>query len=91
MFHLHAKDVEVFPEKVAKYGVYNSELGDSYWRYRMPGLGQVDWKKLISHLQAHGYDFVVSIEHEDPLYEGSREKVLEGLKKGVEYLRGVLA
>ncbi len=91
VFHLHAKDVEVFPEKVAKYGIYDSELGDSYWRYRMPGLGQVDWKKLTSHLQKNGYDFIISIEHEDPLYEGSTEKVLEGLRKGIAYLKEVLA
>ena len=91
VFHLHAKDCEVFPEKAAKYGVYDSELGDSYWRYRMPGLGQVDWGKLTAYLKEHGYDFVISIEHEDPEYEGSTEKVLEGLKKGIQYLKGVIA
>ena len=87
VFHLHAKDCEVFPEKVKQFGVYDSELGDSYWRYRMPGLGQVDWKALTDYLKAHGYDFVISIEHEDPEYEGSTEKVIEGLKKGYAYLK----
>ena len=87
VFHLHAKDCEVFPEKVNRFGAYNSELGDSFWRYRMPGMGQIDWKALTDHLKVHGYDFVISIEHEDPLYMGSREKVIEGLKKGYAYLR----
>ncbi len=86
VFHLHAKDVEVFPEKFRRYGVYDSELGDSYWRYRMPSLGQIDWKALTDHLKAHGYDFVISIEHEDHLYEGSVEKVKEGLKIAFDYL-----
>ena len=90
VLHLHAKDVEVFPEKVDRYGIYNSAFGDSYWRYRMPSLGQIDWKTLVEHLQAHGYDFVISIEHEDHLYEGSAEKVMEGLRIAYNYLKGIV-
>ena len=37
--------------------------------YRMPSLGQVDWDKTIKILKEAGYDGVISIEHEDPLYE----------------------
>lgn len=90
VFHLHAKDVEVFPEKVGVYGIYDGSFGDSYWRYRMPSLGQVDWKELTDHLIGHGYDFVISIEHEDHLYEGSVEKVKEGLKIAFDYLSGIV-
>lgn len=90
VFHLHAKDVEVFPEKVGVYGIYDGAFGDSYWRYRMPSLGQVDWKELTDHLIGHGYDFVISIEHEDHLYEGSVEKVKEGLKIAFDYLSGIV-
>lgn len=87
VLHLHAKDVEVFPEKVSRYGVYDSAFGDSYWRYRMPSLGQVDWGRLTRHLQEHGYNFVISIEHEDHMYEGSTEKVMEGLKIAYAHLK----
>ena len=88
--HLHAKDAEVFADKVAQYGVYNGQFGDSFWRYRMPSLGQVDWEKLLEHLQSHEYDYVVSIEHEDPLYSGNLEQVKEGLVLGLNYLKRVL-
>lgn len=93
IFHVHAKDAEVFPERLKKYGVNNRAIyGDSddnygYWRYRMPGLGQVDWEKLLKLLKDCGYEGVISIEHEDPVYEGSEEKIKEGLKIGAEYLK----
>lgn len=89
VFHLHAKDVEVFPEKVNRYGIYDSQLGDSYWRYRMPSLGQIDWKTLTRHLQAHGYDYVISIEHEDHMYEGSAEQIMKGLTIAFDYLNTI--
>ena len=56
----------------------------------MPGLGQVNWEKFISTLNEIGYEGVVSIEHEDPDYEGSEEKIKQGLKLGNEYLEKLL-
>lgn len=94
IFHVHAKDSEVFDDKLAYYGIFNKQLGGGdggYWRFRMPGLGQVDFGKFIGALEKIGYDGVVSIEHEDPLYEGSEEKVKEGLILGKNYLEKLLA
>jgi sugar phosphate isomerase/epimerase len=92
IFHVHAKDAEVFEDRLKWYGVFNRQLSDGshgqtgYWRFRMPGLGQVDWDKFINILRENSYDGVVSIEHEDPLYEGSEAKVKEGLIIGKEHL-----
>jgi len=91
IFHVHAKDAEVFQDKLGMYGVFDKQLNKTsddfgYWRYRMPGLGQVKWGELIDTLKEIGYEGVISIEHEDPLYEGSEEKVKEGLQLGIEYL-----
>lgn len=92
IFHVHAKDAEILPEGLQRYGINNRQLyreGEDhfgYWRYRMPSLGQVDWEKLIGMLRSKGYDGVVSTEHEDPLYEGSEEKVKEGLVIGLRHL-----
>ncbi|NSW89433.1 MAG: sugar phosphate isomerase/epimerase [Firmicutes bacterium] len=90
IFHVHAKDAQVFEDKLKWYGVFNKQLnkkhGEGYWMFRMPGLGQVDWGKFISTLKGAGYDGVISIEHEDPLYEGSIEKVKEGLILGKKHL-----
>jgi sugar phosphate isomerase/epimerase len=90
IFHVHAKDAQVFEDKLKWYGVFNKQLpgGEDrgYWMFRMPGLGQVDWGKFIGELKAIGYDGVISIEHEDPIYEGSIEKVKEGLILGKKHL-----
>lgn len=94
IFHLHAKDTEVFQDKLKVYGVFDKQLKNSgefgYWRYRMPGLGQINWEELLNKLKSSGYEGVVSIEHEDPIYEGSETKVKEGLKLGIEYLTKLL-
>lgn len=92
IFHVHAKDAEILPDRLNKYGTNNRQLyreGEDktgYWRYRMPGLGQVDWQRFIEFLTSTGYEGVVSIEHEDPLYEGSETKVKEGLNLGLRHL-----
>jgi sugar phosphate isomerase/epimerase len=91
IYHVHAKDTEVFLDKFNEYGIFNKQLNFSaedfgYWRYRMPGLGQIEWEKFINELKEIGYEGVISIEHEDPIYEGSEEKVKEGLKLGIDYL-----
>lgn len=90
IFHVHAKDAEVFEDKLKWYGITGSHIdkkdGQGYWRYRMPGLGQVNWDRFIKELKEAGYNDVISIEHEDPLYEGSEEKVKEGLILGREHL-----
>ena len=73
------------------YGIYGQQINPTawkpgWWRYRMPGLGEIDWNRYISTLQENGYDFVLSIEHEDPIWEGSEEKVKTGLKLGYKHL-----
>ena len=57
-----------------------------WWRYRMPGLGSINWGRFVSTLQESGYNYVLSIEHEDPVWEGSEEKVKTGLKLGLKHL-----
>jgi sugar phosphate isomerase/epimerase len=92
IFHVHAKDAEVFGDKLKWYGAFNKQLTSGsenesgYWRFRMPSLGQVDWGEFMGILKENGYDGVISIEHEDPLYEGSEEKVKEGLLIGRKHL-----
>ena len=95
IFHVHAKDTEVFEEKVKIYGVFDKQLNVSneafgYWRYRMPGLGDVNWEQFLNELKEIGYEGAVSIEHEDPLYEGSEEKVKEGLQLGINFLEKLI-
>lgn len=91
IFHAHAKDTEILIEGEYRYGLFGRQIDpvpwkSGWWRYRMPGLGEINWQKFISVLQEHGYDYVLSIEHEDPVWEGSEEKIKEGLKLGYKFL-----
>jgi sugar phosphate isomerase/epimerase len=91
IFHAHAKDTEFLTEGNYRYGVYGRQVDpvpwkSGWWRYRIPGLGAIEWGKMISTLQEAGYDSVLSIEHEDPVWEGSEEKVKTGLALGLKHL-----
>lgn len=91
IFHAHAKDTEILPDGRYRHGVLWQQLDadpwkSGSWRYRMPGKGEVDWGAFIRALRDVGYDDVLSIEHEDPEYEGSVERVKEGLRLGYEHL-----
>lgn len=50
------------------------------------GFGEIDWQTFVSVLQEEGYDGVVSIEHEDPIWSGTEEKVKKGLILGYRHL-----
>jgi sugar phosphate isomerase/epimerase len=75
IWHTHAKDTEIIEAACERNGIY----GKGWWRHRMPGMGEIDWGCFISALGEHGYDGVLSIEHEDPVWHGTTEKSKQGL------------
>ena len=91
IFHAHAKDTEFLPKGKYRYGISGKQLNPEpwktgWWQYRMPGLGEIDWKSFISTLQGYGYDKFLSIEHEDPVWGGTEEKIKTGLKLAHNHL-----
>ena len=83
IFHVHAKDAAIDREQLAQTGILTDF---SWWSYRIPGRGELDWKKLLGMLKANGYDGTISLEHEDVAYEGTLEAVENGLLDGKAYL-----
>ena len=76
IFHVHAKDMRIDYEQLYQRGVMSVGMG---WEIpRLPGLGDVDWGKFISALYGVGYDYVISIEHEDRAFEDTEELVKRG-------------
>ena len=63
----------------------------SPWHFAPVGEGHDDatWAALLA-LRAAGYDDVISIEHEDPRYDGEEgtERSLEGLRRALAQLGG---
>jgi sugar phosphate isomerase/epimerase len=91
LFYVHAKDTHIDRANTARNGVLDTrhygEVLERSWTFRTVGYGHGEqtWRAIISTLRAVGYDYVVSIEHEDPL--ASRD---EGLAKAVSVLHSVL-
>ena len=77
IFHTHAKDTEVKQHLLRWLGNQSS----GWWRYCIPGYGEVDWGVYIARLRRIGYNGVLSIEHEDGAL--GRE---EGFIQGRRYL-----
>ena len=42
-----------------------------WWRFRIPGLGEVDFRRYVDTLYEGGFDGVLSVEHEDPVWGGT--------------------
>jgi sugar phosphate isomerase/epimerase len=87
LFHVHAKDVYLDRGNVARNGVLDtkhySRIPERSWTFRTIGFGQGEraWRDIVTALRTAGYDYVMSIEHEDALFS-----VEEGLAKAVELL-----
>jgi sugar phosphate isomerase/epimerase len=88
IFHVHAKDMEVDRDGLFENGVLSLGVG---WQVpRLPGLGEVRWDRFVSALYAIGYDWVVSIEHEDRRFEGELELVQRGFLLARDNLRPLI-
>lgn len=88
IFHVHAKDTAIDRVKLARTGILTDF---SWWSYRIPGRGELDWRLLLGQLIAEGYDGTISLEHEDAAYEGSVEAVENGLLDGKAWLETCMA
>lgn len=81
IYILHGKDTEILDMELDRGGIYSIK---GYWRFRLPGYGEVDWAGLFQVLREGGFDGNVVIEHEDPVFHG--ERVREGLIIGKQFL-----
>jgi sugar phosphate isomerase/epimerase len=91
IFHVHAKDTQIYERNLPLTGVldtksYTDERNRA-WIFRTCGYGHGDawWKEFASTLRMFGYDYVLSIEHEDSLLSPE-----EGLTKAAAFLNGLV-
>lgn len=84
LFHIHFKDIKLFPDRLAKVGTMAYPL--DYMSPKLPGLGDVDWGRYVSALTDIGYEGYACIEVEDRAFESSRERILDSLRLSKRYL-----
>lgn len=91
IFYVHAKDTQIYDRNLPLTGVldtksYTDERNRS-WIFRTCGYGHdaAWWKEFASTLRMYGYDYVLSIEHEDSLMAPE-----EGLSKAAAFLNSLV-
>lgn len=88
----HGKDTLLYPERIRRHGVLHyAPPGDSDetpWHFAPVGEGHDErkWADLLAAIRRAGYDGVISIEHEDPRYDGE-----EGTSRSADGLKRALA
>ena len=88
IYHVHAKDCEVLQHNVKRAGrlsIGDWTSKDRGFRFRIPGWGDVPWKRVLTELRMVNYDYVLSIEYEDPTM--SQE---DGINKAMEYIKPLI-
>lgn len=87
IFHVHAKDTKIDPINAPVNGLLDTQsyanVQDRSWVFRSIGYGNGEeyWKDFISNLRMVGYDYAISIEHEDSMMSKN-----EGLVKAIDVL-----
>lgn len=88
LFHVHAKDTKIDPYNSGRNGNLDTksygDIAGRSWVFRSVGYGHglEWWKDFCSTLRTEGYDYVLSIEHEDGLMNS-----MEGLRKALSVLK----
>jgi sugar phosphate isomerase/epimerase len=88
LFHVHAKDTELDRHEGPVNGYLDTksygDLKRRAWNFRTCGWGHGTefWRPFVSMLRRHGYDHVLSIEHEDAMMS-----VEEGFERAVAFLQ----
>jgi sugar phosphate isomerase/epimerase len=91
IFHVHAKDTQIYGRNLPLTGVldtkpYTDERNRA-WIFRTCGYGHGEewWREFASTLRMYGYDYVLSIEHEDSLLSPG-----EGLSRAAAFLKQIV-
>lgn len=95
IYHAHAKDTEILVQGRNQFGIYGRQLEATqpadWWRYRLPGYGHIDWYRYLDALYEIGYDAVLSVEHEDPVWSETPEAAQRGLQLAFQFLTPFMA
>ncbi len=88
IWYVHAKDAEVMRPVTRRHFLahprYFSEAERNF-RFRIPGWGQLDWRRILTELHLIGYRGDVAVENED-----STLGRWEGCQRAIEFIRPLL-
>ena len=79
IFHFHGKDCEIDRMRLQETGILATR---DWWHYREPGLGELNWNKIVDCLNQVHYTGTISLEHDDTVWNTTKEKVAAGFLIG---------
>lgn len=90
--YMHVKDL-VFKEGAAFSSSQVSHPDESERNVytRIVGEGTIEWPRILSLVQEHGYDGWLSLEYERRWHPDDIPDASIGMKKSIEYLRNILS
>lgn len=89
LFHIHLKDAKLYRDKLDKVGILATPL--EFHSPKLPGRGDVNWKAFIDTVQRSGFNGPLVIEFEDKDFEGSYEKIVEGMLIARDNVRSAIS
>ncbi len=89
IYHVHAKDARLDRDRLNDVGILaNPNL---FHTPKLPGLGDIEWGRLIAMLAEAGYNGAVVIEVEDRAFEGTLERRKAAIIQSGRHLRQFIA
>jgi len=79
--HVVAHDVEINRTILTDSGLY----GPLWWRYRLAGKGQVDWRQFIEALKLYDYQGTFSMQLEDEFVDDETQTLTDALDEGKRF------
>jgi sugar phosphate isomerase/epimerase len=80
--HIEAHDIEISRSLLNDSGMY----GPLWWRYRIPGKGQVDWTQMIEALKLYDFQGTLSIHLDDEFVPNDPDSLDEALDSSIKFL-----
>jgi len=80
--HVEALDVEINHEMLKDSGLF----GPLWWRYRLAGKGQMDWRQLVEALKLYDFTGCLSVHLEDEFVPNHLVDLDRALESAMSYL-----
>ena len=84
--HIEAHDIEISRDLLVDSGMY----GPLWWRYRMAGKGQVDWRQFIEALKLYDFQGTVSIHMDDEFVADETEELENALLTSMKFMQPLM-
>lgn len=84
--HVEAHDIEINRTMLTDSGIF----GPLWWRYRIPGKGQIDWRQLIEALKLYDFHGTFSVHLDDEFVTDDCEDLENALDEGIKCVSPLL-